>query len=66
MKLTLLGGGGVRSPFLAKYIASRARSLKIDRVVFMDNDPDRLRIFGGLSQKVAAVVNPELQFGTWE
>ncbi len=62
MKLTLLGGGGVRSPFLAKYIASRAKSLSIDKVVFMDNDPERLRIFGGLSQKVAAVVNPELQF----
>jgi 6-phospho-beta-glucosidase len=62
MKLALLGGGGVRSPFLAKYIASRANSLKIDEVVFMDNDPDRLRIFGGLSKKVAAIVNPELQF----
>ncbi|HYE84160.1 MAG TPA: glycoside hydrolase [Clostridia bacterium] len=62
MKLTLLGGGGVRSPFLAKYIASRAASLDIDHVVFMDNDPDRLRIFGGLSKKVAETVNSKLRF----
>lgn len=62
MKLTVLGGGGVRSPFLAKYIAGRARKLKIDHIVFMDNDPDKLRLFGGLSKKVAGIVDPELRF----
>lgn len=39
MKLTVIGGGGVRSMFLAKSIAQRAEELHIDELVFMDNDP---------------------------
>ena len=41
MKLTVIGGGGVRSMFLAKSIAQRAEELHIDELVFMDNDSDR-------------------------
>lgn len=62
MKLAVLGGGGVRSPFLAKYIASRGKSLNINEVVFMDNDAEKLKIFGGLSKKIAAIVDEELKF----
>ena len=62
MKLAVLGGGGVRSPFLAKYIASRAKHLGIDEIVFMDKDQEKLRIFGGLSKTVAGIVNPSLDF----
>ena len=62
MKLTVLGGGGVRSPFLAKYISSRAKHLNIDQVVFMDNDSEKLRIFGGISKAVTKLVDPELDF----
>ena len=46
MKLTVIGGGGVRSMFLAKSIAQRAEELHIDELVFMDNDPEKLRIYG--------------------
>ena len=49
MKLTVIGGGGVRSMFLAKSIAQRADELHIDELVFMDNDPEKLRIYGGLA-----------------
>lgn len=42
MKLTVIGGGGVRSMFLAKSIAQRAEELHIDELVFMDNDPEKL------------------------
>ena len=37
MKLTVIGGGGVRSLFLAKSIAQKAESLRITELVFMDN-----------------------------
>ena len=43
MKLTVIGGGGVRSMFLAKSIVQRAEELHIDVLVFMDNDPELLR-----------------------
>lgn len=62
MKLAVLGGGGVRSPFLAKYISNKSDKLKIDSVVFMDNDAEKLRIYGGISKKAANVINQKLKF----
>lgn len=62
MKLTVIGGGGVRSMFLAKSIAQRASSLQITELVFMDNDPEKLRIYGGLARHVAALLCPALRF----
>ena len=62
MKLAILGGGGVRSPFLAKFVARKVKTLGISRVVFMDNDAEKLRVFGGLCKKIAKLVNPELVF----
>ena len=45
MKLAVLGGGGVRSPFLAKSIALGARSIGITETVFMDIDEEKLFIY---------------------
>ena len=41
MKLTVIGGGGVRSMFLAKSIAQKAAELHITELVFMDNDGEK-------------------------
>lgn len=62
MKLTVIGGGGVRSMFLAKSIAQQASSLGIDELVFMDNDPEKLRIYGGLAAHVSGMLCPTLNF----
>lgn len=62
MKLTVIGGGGVRSMFLAKSIAQRAAELHITQLVFMDNDPEKLRIYGGMARHVANMLCPELDF----
>lgn len=62
MKLAVLGGGGVRSPFLAKYIASRAKDLSIDEIVFMDNDQTKLKIFGGVSKAITESVDSTIRF----
>ena len=62
MKLTVLGGGGVRAPMLAKSIANRARALGIRRVVFMDDCEEKLRCYGALARHVARIIDPELQF----
>lgn len=62
MKLTVIGGGGVRSMFLAKSIAQRAEELHIDELVFMDNDSEKLRIYGGLAAHVARMLCPTMKF----
>jgi 6-phospho-beta-glucosidase len=62
MKLAVIGGGGVRSMLLARSIARRAGAIGLDEVSFMDRDPERLRIFGGLSREVAARIAPGLRF----
>lgn len=62
MKLTVLGGGGVRSLFLARSIASRAEGLGIDELVFMDNDEKKLRIYGTLAKETAKRIAPALKF----
>lgn len=66
MKLTVIGGGGVRSMFLAKSIAQQAAELGITDLVFMDNDAEKLRIYGGLARHVARMLCPELHFSLTE
>jgi len=62
MKLTVIGGGGVRSMFLAKSIAQKASELKITKLVFMDNNEKKLNIYGKMAKKVSALLCPELAF----
>lgn len=62
MKLTVIGGGGVRSMFLAKSIAQKAKTLNISELVFMDNDEKKLNIYGTMAKKVSNLLCPELNF----
>ena len=62
MKLAVIGGGGVRSMFLAKSIAQKAAALKIETLVFMDNNEKKLNIYGKMAKVVAQKLNPDLQF----
>lgn len=62
MKLTVIGGGGVRSMFLAKSIAQKAAELNIDNLVFMDNNEKNLNIYGKMAKKVSNLLCPALKF----
>ena len=62
MKLTVLGGGGVRSPFLAKSLTNKAKELGIKKIVFMDNDEEKLKIYGGIAKRVAEAVDKDVIF----
>ena len=62
MKLTVIGGGGVRSMFLSKSIAQKAASLGMDELVFMDSNEKKLRIYGKMAQIVSQKLNPALRF----
>lgn len=62
MKITVIGGGGVRSMFLAKSIAQKAEKLHIDELCFMDNNEQKLRIYGGMAVHVAKLLCPAMKF----
>lgn len=62
MKIAVIGGGGVRSVFLAKSIAARAEELKINELVFMDNDEKKLRIYGTMAKKTSNLICSSLDF----
>lgn len=62
MKIAVIGGGGVRSMFLAKSIAQKASKLHIDELCFMDNNESKLRIYGGMASHVAKLLCPEMKF----
>ncbi|MHD0456640.1 family 4 glycosyl hydrolase [Serratia marcescens] len=62
MKLTVLGGGGVRSPFLAKSIAYNAHRIGITEVVFMDTDERHLAVYGALAQGVFQRIRGDITF----
>lgn len=62
MKLALIGGGGVRSPFLAKSIALNAHLGGITEVIFMDNNKEKLNKFGVMAKIISEKLNPDLKF----
>lgn len=62
MKLAVIGGGGVRSMFLAKSLAAKSEALGIDTLAFMDTDIEKLNIYGKMAKKTAQLINPEINF----
>ncbi|MBR0596513.1 6-phospho-beta-glucosidase [Sinanaerobacter chloroacetimidivorans] len=61
MKLCILGGGGSRAMILAKSLLQQAKSLSISEIVFMDCHQEGLRIFGGMAQKAASLIDPDVR-----
>ena len=53
MKLTIIGGGSVRTPRLIPSLVRRAAKLDLQEVWLMDNAPDKLKLIGGLCQTMA-------------
>lgn len=62
MKLAVIGGGGVRSMFLAKSIVQKAAGLGIDELVFMDINEKKLNIYGKMAKTVAKKINDSVKF----
>ena len=64
MKLTVLGGGGVRSAFLAKSLAYNAHRIGLTEVVFLDSSEDNLALFGEIARYVFNTIRPDIAFST--
>lgn len=54
MKLTIIGGGSVRTPRLIPSLVRRAARLDLDELWLMDDDAEKLDLIGGLCQTLAA------------
>lgn len=52
MKLTLIGGGGVRAPLFVMTALRRAARLGLRELWLLDNDLRRLELFGGLAAAI--------------
>ncbi|MDD9956274.1 MAG: hypothetical protein OXP68_08655 [Anaerolineaceae bacterium] len=48
MKLTIIGGGSVRTPRLIPSLVRRAPRLGLQELWLMDSDPERLELIGGM------------------
>ena len=53
MKLTVLGGGGVRSPLLVASMLHRAGAIHLDEICLMDINPEKLRLLGAICKYLA-------------
>ena len=53
MKLTIIGGGSVRTPRLIPSLVKRASALRLEEVWLMDTDQDKLELIGSLCQSMA-------------
>ncbi|HHW47584.1 MAG TPA: glycoside hydrolase [Clostridiaceae bacterium] len=54
MKMALIGGGGVRTVFFTQSLSKYAQRLGINELVIMDNDEEKLNIYGALAQYIAS------------
>lgn len=48
MKLTIIGGGGVRTPLFITGLARKAAALGLEQVTLMDEQEEKLRLIGAL------------------
>lgn len=62
MKLCVIGGTGARSAFLTKSLVKNARSIRVDHIVLLDNDPRKIRTYGSIAREIAARLDPDLTF----
>lgn len=62
MKLTVIGGGGVRCILLAKCLAHAAGDIGLTQIVFMDNDAEKLEVYGCLAKETAKRIVPQIEF----
>src|SRR3954468_20493579 len=61
MKIALVGGGGVRTMYFTEAVAKYANRLGVTQISIMDNDKEKLEIFGNMAKYVAMKANDTLK-----
>ena len=62
MKLCVIGGAGARSAFLTKSLVKSTRDIRVDHIVLLDNDQQKLKTYGEISRELARRLDPDLTF----
>src|SRR6266498_1714921 len=57
MKLTLIGGGGVRAPMFVSSALRRAKTIHLDEICLMDIRPEKLEIIAAISRQVGLMMD---------
>ena len=61
MKVTILGGGGVRTPLLVHALAGLSRTLALSEVSLFDVDADRTEVIAALCREIVRRESADLQ-----
>jgi len=64
MKLTVLGGGGVRTPFLVKALAQNAGAVGLTEIALLDKSANKLETYGKLALEITKLVASDLHITT--
>src|SRR5579859_1082012 len=64
MKMALIGGGGVCSPFFVASPLRRAERVGLEELCLQDIDPEKLEVFGALSREVARRAETDVRITT--
>ena len=62
MKLCVIGGAGARSAFLTKSLVKSTRDIRVDHIVLLDNDQQKLKTYGEISRELSRRLDPDLTF----
>jgi 6-phospho-beta-glucosidase len=64
MKLTIVGGGGVRTPLLINSILRRAEKLGLEELCLMDNHAEKLRLIGAMVKHLVQQAESDVRVTT--
>lgn len=61
MKITVIGGGGVRAPLFVASALRRANAIGLDEICLMDIRPEKLEIFAAISRQVGLMMESSVR-----
>src|SRR5215208_1971294 len=61
MKITVIGGGGVRAPLFVASALRRASVIDLDEICLMDIRPEKLEIMATISRQVGVIMGSQVR-----
>lgn len=61
MKITVIGGGGVRGPLFVASALGRANAIHVDEVCLMDIRPERLDVMAAVSRQIGVMMGSSVR-----
>jgi 6-phospho-beta-glucosidase len=61
MKMTIIGGGGVRAPLFVASAMKRAQSIHLDEICLMDINGEKLEIMAAISRQIGSMIGSQVR-----